>query len=178
MRSLAALIACAVLLGGCVAGPAAGPDALELANMRPWNVVPATSPGRLVSSFEAVCLTGPTDPDQAGASLRAQGYVETRRRAGAATRGFVVDDSRPAVLLGQDGRSCAVAARARTGQTAAIHSMIARRYPRAVAIAPARIGPRTESAWDIGGSSVVLNRIVLPGRPSELMLMRLRSAPD
>jgi hypothetical protein len=107
--------------------------------------------------------------------LRKADYVETRARPAARTRSFVVDDSRPAILLGVDGRSCAVAAKARTGQTERIRAMIARRYPDAQAMDPARIGPRTESAWSAGDGLIVLNRVILPGRPSELLLIRLRA---
>ncbi|MFN3293860.1 MAG: hypothetical protein ACK414_10450, partial [Gemmobacter sp.] len=89
-------------------------------------------------------------------------------------RAFVVDDSRPAVLLGVDGRSCAVAARARTGQAQRIAAMVARRFPGAQAVDPARIGPRTESAWATGDGMIVLNRVILPGRPSEVLLIRTR----
>lgn len=168
------MLCAAVLLGACVAGPGAGPDALELANMRPRNTVPATSPARLVASFETFCLDGPAAPDRAAAALRAQDYVETRRRPGAATRGFVVDDTRPAVLLGVDGRSCAVAAKARTGQAQRIAAMVSRRFPGAKAVDPARISPRTESAWSTGNGMIMLNRVILPGRPSELLLIRTR----
>jgi hypothetical protein len=174
MRRIVTLCCVCAALAACVAGPGAGPDALELANLRPWNTVPATAPAALVASFERVCLDGPTDPDRAAAALRAQDYVETRRRPGALTRGFVVDDPRPAVLLGMDGRSCAVAAKARTGQTERIRSMVARRFPGAQAVDPARIGIRTESAWSTGTGLVVLNRVILPGRPSELLLIRIR----
>lgn len=178
LRPLPCLVLPLALLAACVSpvpGPGAGPDAFELANLRPSNAIPKTSPARLVASFAATCLDGPTDPDRAAAALRAQDYVETRVRG--QTRSFVVDDSRPAVLLGRDGRSCAVAARARTGQTERIRAMIARRYPAAQALDPARIGPRTESAWSTGDGLIVLNRVILPGRPSELLLMRLRGAP-
>lgn len=174
IRPLPLMLCAMLLLGACVAGPGAGPDAFELANMRPWNTVPATSPARLVAGFEAACLDGPADPNRAAAALRARDYVETRRRPGAVTRGFVVDDTRPAVLLGADGRSCAVAAKARTGQAQRIAAMVARRFPRAQAVDPARISPRTESAWSTGDGLIVLNRVILPGRPSELLLIRTR----
>ena len=166
------------LLAGCVSpvpGPGAGADAFELANLRPSNIVPKTAPARLVAGFETACLDGPADPDRAAAALRKADYVETRTRPGARTRGFVVDDSRPAVLIGVEGRSCAVAAKARTGQTERIRAMVARRYPRAQTLDPARFGPRTESAWTTGDGLIVLNRVILPGRPSELLLIRLRS---
>jgi hypothetical protein len=179
MSSLAqplALFALA-LLAGCVSpapGPGAGSDAFELANLRPSNAIPKSSPARLVAGFESICLDGPADPDRAAAALRARDYVETR--AGGQTRAFVVDDSRPAVLLGRDGRSCAVAAKARTGQTERIRTMVGRRYPKAQALDPARIGPRTERAWSTGDGLIVLNRVILPGRPSELLLIRLRGS--
>jgi hypothetical protein len=174
MRTAPILLAACLLLGACVPGPGGGPDAFELANMQPWNVVPQSTPARLVAGFEAACLDGPADPDRAAAALRKADYVETRRRPGAPTRAFVVDDSRPAVLLGVDGRSCAVAAKARTGQAQRIAAMVARRFPGAQAVDPARIGPRTESAWATGDGMIVLNRVILPGRPSEVLLIRTR----
>jgi hypothetical protein len=175
-RPVLRLLVPLALLAGCVSpvpGPGAGPDAFELANMRPSNVVPKTSPARLVASFETICLDGPADPGRAAAALRAQDYVETR--SGGLTRAFVVDDSRPAVLLGRDGRSCAVAAQARTGQTERIRALVARRFVRAQALDPARISPHSESAWSTGDGLIVLNRVVLPGRLSELLLIRLRN---
>ena len=166
------------LMAGCVGpvpGPGAGPDALELANLRLSNIVPKTAPARLVAGFETHCLDGPADPDRAAAMLRKADYVETRARPGARIRGFVVDDSRPAVLIGTDGQSCAVAAKARTGQTERFKAMVARRFPQAKALDPARIGTRSERVWDTGDGLIVLNRVILPGRPSELLLIRLRS---
>jgi hypothetical protein len=170
----AGLLVAALALGGC-ATQRPGPDALELANLRPWNAVPATSPARLVSTFERVCLDGRQDPEGAAAALRAMDYVEAPRRRGSAARVFLVDDARPAVLIGAEGRSCALAARARTGQATRIATMVARRFPGARMVEPARIGPRTEAAWATpGGGLIVLNRVILPGRPSELLLIRLR----
>jgi hypothetical protein len=79
-------------------------------------------------------------------------------------------------MIAADGRSCARAARARTGQTERIGAMVARRFPGARAADPARIGPRTEAAWVTpDGGMVVLNRVIRPGRPSELLLIRLRA---
>jgi hypothetical protein len=173
MRARLALLLAFGLPGCSPAVPA--PEALELANLRPWNAVPATPPTRLVASFERVCLDGPHDPDSAAATLRAMDYVEAAGRRDPAVRGFVADDDRPAVLISGDGRACAVAARARTGQTARIAAMVARRFPAAAEADPARLGPRTERAWATpGGGFVLLNRVIVAGRPSELLLIRLR----
>ena len=176
IRPVLRLLLPLALMAGCVSpvpGPGAGADAFELANLRPAHAIPRTAPTRLIATFETTCLDGPQDPDRAAAALRAQDYVETRSRG--QTRGFVVDDSRPAVLLGRDGRSCAVAAKARTGQSERIRAMVARRFPGASALDPARAGPRSERAWGLpGGGMIVLNRMILPGRPSELLLIHLR----
>ncbi|MCL4188396.1 MAG: hypothetical protein KJZ85_12380 [Rhodobacteraceae bacterium] len=168
------ILALCLGLGGC-GGRLPAPDALELANLRPWNAVPATAPARLVAVFEQVCIDGPEAPDRAAAALHAMDYVESPGRPGAAVRGFLVDDDRPAVLVGSDGRSCAVAARARTGQTAGIAAMVARRFPDARGLAPVLLGPRTERGWATpGGGFVLLHRVIVAGRPSELLLIRLR----
>ncbi|WP_323042093.1 hypothetical protein [Gemmobacter sp.] len=169
MRIWPCLVATVMTLGGCVAP---GPEGLELANIRPSNIVPKTSPARLATMFADICLDGPADADTAAARLRAMDYVEVPARHPRAIRSFVVDDSRPAVMLGADGRSCALAAQSRTGQTERLRSLIAGRYPQATAFSAAGI----EQGWVLGAGqgTVALRRVVRPGKPSELIVLRQR----
>jgi hypothetical protein len=164
------IIAACLALGACVEP---GAEGYELANMRPSNIVPKSSPARLVAIFEDICLDGPTDANATAGRLRTMDYVEVPSRQPRAIRSFVVDDSRPAIMLGSDGRSCAVAARSRTGQTERLRSLIARRYPGATALGGAGI----EQGWSLGGgnSAVLVRRVVRPGYPSELIVIHQRS---
>lgn len=167
--SLAALLAL-LLAAGCAA-PTVPPDTAELRNIRDSNIVPKSPPARLAATFETVCLDGPTDPNAAAAALRSMDYVEWPG-AGDGMRSFVVDDSRPAVMLDAAGRACAVAAQARTGQTERLRRLIADRFPAARALPPP---PGTSEAWATGdGGTITLRRTAPPGRPAELLVLRLR----
>ena len=153
-----------LLLCACAAQ---GPDAYELANIRPWNIVPLSSPARLVGTFEKVCLDGPTDPDRAAAALRAMDYVEVPGPG--PIRSFAVDDNRPAVMI--SATACAVGARSRTGQTERIRAMVATRYPQAEGF----IARGIEQGWRLpSGDAIALRRLPRPGGPNEMILMRLR----
>lgn len=167
-------LALSALLAGCTT--ASTPEALELANIRPWNIVPNSSPARLAGSFARYCLDAPADAGKAAAMLRAADHVEVPARTPRAIRSFLVDDNRPAVLLAADGSACAVAAQARTGQTARITALIRQRFPGAVPLTAAQLGPEAESGWALGRGEgvVVLRRVLKPGRPSELIVMRQR----
>lgn len=157
-------------VAGCIAGDTT-PETLELANMNPANVIPKSSPAQLVAGFERYCLD--TAPAAVPAALRGSDYVEVPRRAGGRVRSFVVDDRRPAVMLSDDGRACAVAAASRTGQTERLRAMVARRFPGAVPVDPARIGSRTEQAWAVPGAAggiVFVQRLTAPAQPSRLIL--------
>ena len=147
------LLAGALAVAGC--GPARdSPEARELYNLRPWNAVPASAPARLVGVFEQVCLDGPRAPDAAARALRAMDYVEAPAVGDDAMRSFVVDDNRPLVMLAPDGRGCAVAAEARTGQSARLAAL----------------------AWDTGtaqGLIVLQAATTPPGRRARVIVARI-----
>ncbi|WP_323035495.1 hypothetical protein [Pararhodobacter sp.] len=126
-------------LAGCMAAPEPTTPAVpvgmptheqyEYANLRPSNIVPKSSPAALVTAFERFCLDGGRDVSLVSQRLRRADYVAAPRDADSEVMAFVVDDRRPMVLLSRDGRYCAVAAESRTGQTARITAMLARRFP-------------------------------------------------
>lgn len=160
-----------LLLAACSAAPtgpfgSTGPDAYELANIAPWNVVPNSPPARFVSVFERVCLDGPRDPDAAARSLRAMDYVEVP--GSGPLRSFVVDDSRPAVMIARDGSACAVGAESRTGQTERARALVLRRFPAATPLDPTPLG--AEQAWAAGGAVIFLQRDGAPDDPARLLL--------
>ncbi|MCC6304991.1 MAG: hypothetical protein IT545_07320 [Rhodobacteraceae bacterium] len=169
------VLALAAALAGCGFGDAT-PEMLEFENMDPENLVPKSSPAQFVAAFERYCLDQPSAAATA-ASLRATDYVEVPRRGGSGLRSFVVDDRRPAVILADDGRACGMAAESRTGQTARLRAMVARRFPAARALDPARIGANTEAAWAVAdgkGAIVFVQRLTAPGQPGRLILGILR----
>lgn len=170
-----------LLLAGCapeaVTAPRSGPDVppelFELANMRHANVVPKSSPAALVAAFEKFCLDGARNPAQAAARLRAADYVAVPQAAPNGLTAFVVDDSRPMVLVSDDGRTCAVGAAARTGQTARIRAMIAQRFPAATPLPPASVSPNTELAMQAPGADggvIFLQRLAPTISHSRLIL--------
>ncbi|MBC7156659.1 MAG: hypothetical protein H5U20_03985 [Rhodobacteraceae bacterium] len=169
------LLAGALAVAGC--GPARdSPEARELYNLRPWNAVPASAPARLVGVFEQVCLDGPRAPDAAARALRAMDYVEAPAVGDDAMRSFVVDDNRPLVMLAPDGRGCAVAAEARTGQSARLAALVARRFPDARPVDPATIAPAAALAWDTGtaqGLIVLQAATTPPGHRARVIVARI-----
>lgn len=140
--------------------------------MRPSNIVPKTTPTRLVTMFQDICLDAPATTEANAARLRAMDYVEVPARQRRAIRSFVVDDSRPAILLAADGTGCAVAAQSRTGQTERLRRLIAERFPQARPIG----GQGIEQGWSLGPGhgQVVLRRVLRPGNPSEVMVIHQR----
>ena len=139
----AAIVSAALLASGCTL-PDASPEEIELANMRPSNVIPKSSPGQFVSAFEQFCTDLLDRPDRRDTVLRAADYVPTTGRPRNGARLYVVDDRRPAVAVIADPRSigCAVMAEPRTGQTDEVRRWVAREFPAATA--------RTSSEVDIG----------------------------
>ena len=137
-----AAILVAIPLAAC--SVANTPDRLEIANMYPWNVVPKSSPGALVRSFERYCLDGPGSAAALDAPLRRAGYVPMPAQAGR-PRTYLVDDRRPAVLVSDSG--CMVAAESRTGQTERARRAVAERFPAARPVPPQRVGRNVEDAW-------------------------------
>ena len=147
-----ALALTTALLASCGTGPTAGPGAIELANIRPWNIVPKSSPRQLITAFRRYCLAD--TQTQARAALRSSDYVKTRNRGGGIET-YVVDDRKPAVMLTRNagGSGCAVVAAARTGQNNRFADFVVAEFPKVVPVDPRRISARTENAWLAAGPS-------------------------
>jgi len=172
-------LAAAGMLAGCAGGGvgrgAGGPEGFELANIDDANILPKSSPAQFVGAFARFCLDT-ADADRPGA-LRGADYVAFgRARSASRVRTFVVDDRRPAVMLGGGG-DCAVAAEARTGQSARAARLIAERFPAARPIEPGGLGPNAETAWlsRPGGPVIQTLRQIRPGQPSRYMLALVHS---
>jgi hypothetical protein len=171
----------ATSLAACAASPRdIGSNAFELANISEDNVIPKSSPSVLVRSFSTFCLDRIEAPEGIPAILRAADYVELSQDSRRSIRSFVVDDSRPLVMLMDTGGSavCAVAAESRTGQTERVERLIASSYPDAVAIDPARISPKTESAWlidDQPATIIFTSRFGTLSTPAEYVVSVSRS---
>ena len=149
------------------------PEIYELANMRPSNIVPKSSPDTLVATFKKYCLNGAHDAAKVAASLRSADFVAVPQTGANGITAFVVDDSRPMVMVSDDGRTCAVAAESRTGQTARIRGMIAQQFPAATALDPASISPNTELAMQAPGADggvIFLQRLAPTISNSRLIL--------
>lgn len=143
--SLAALLALAACADGL--SPA---DRSELDNMWRGNLAPKSSPANLVAAFDRFCVQPPRA--QAEAALRAAGYIPLPERAQGA-RGWVVDDSRPAVAL--SGTMCVVRAKSRSGQTDRFNDYVTRAFPQASPADPAAFGDAIEAAWAVPGPAIV-----------------------
>lgn len=101
----------------------------EFANMRESNLVPKSSSAALVKAFEKFCFDSGRDAKAVAKKLRAADFVAAPNTSANGQTAFVVGDTRPMVVISDDGRFCAVVAQSRTGQTARIRSMIDRRFP-------------------------------------------------
>ncbi len=187
LRARHAAWAVPALVAACFAPPQTGAvraarapvtsELYELANIRHSNVVPKSSPSALVAAFRKFCLDGPRDPAALAAKLRAADYVAVPEDRATGVTAFVVDDQRPMVLVADDGRSCAVGAVARTGQTARIRAMIAQDFPAATPLDPTRVSPNTELAVATGtaagrgaGAVIFLQRLAPTLSYSRLIL--------
>ena len=146
----AVAVSAAVLASGCTLREAA-PEEIELANMRPSNVIPKSSPRQFVSTFEQFCTDMLDTPDRRDALLRAADYVPTTSRPRNGARLYLVDDRRPAVIVIASPGSigCTVMAEPRTGQTDEVRRWVAREFPAATARAPSQVGPggAAEEVW-------------------------------
>ena len=149
------------------------PEVYEFANMRRSNIVPKSSPTALVAAFEKFCLNGSHAPARVAANLRSADYVAVPKQEPDGVTAFVVDDTRPMVMVSDNGRTCAVGATSRSGQTARIRDMIARRYPGAATLDPAEVGPNTELAVRAAGTEggvIFLQRLAPTISQSRLIL--------
>ena len=123
-------------LTGCVDNSA---DAVELSNMRPWKKVPLASPAAFTGSFARYCAAPLESGESFATVLRQASFVPVSKESGSGSRVWLMDDTRPAVLVneGPKGRSCGVVALARSGQTQRVEAAIPRLFPEARAADPA-----------------------------------------
>lgn len=179
-RRLGAAALAVSLLGAC-GGPWTAED-FEVANMRPSNLVPKSSPRSFVATFERHCLDRLEAPPTIGPSLLAADFVRAPdgrgARMGPGRELYVVDDRRPSVMLERSpGKTfCGVTAASRTGQTARARRAMAAR-PDAVPVSAAAPGPRMEAAWRLwpdGRTLVFLQRRGTPATPASLILAAVR----
>lgn len=144
--ALAALLA----LAACAPDGLGPADRSELDNMWRGNLAPKSSPANLVAAFDRFCVQPPRA--QTEAALRAAGYVPLPERTPGA-RGWVVDDSRPAIALSDT--MCAVRAKSRSGQTDRFTAYVSRAFPDARSIDPASFASDLEAAWAVPGPAIV-----------------------
>ncbi len=159
------------VLAGCTTA-GLGPDALEIANIRHYNEVPRSSPAALVRAFDRFCVNRPKDPDAADALLRGASYVPLRKRSGSDARVYLVDDRRPAVVLGRN--ICLVQAKSRTGQTEKTRAFVAGAFPGARPMSPESFAEDIEQAWIVPGDPPVViatQRRLEPGNKSRYSLI-------
>jgi hypothetical protein len=122
--TLAALAGCSTVVGD------GGPAEVELANIRPSNIIPKTKPSQLISTFERVCMAKTIEA--ARAELRDLDYVKARpSRGNAAVESYYSDNRRPAVGMqpAAGGFDCVMTVEARTGQTNAVDDYVAGTFP-------------------------------------------------
>lgn len=164
----AALFALASGRAPASVAPNAGPDAHELSNLDVRNIAPKSSPAAMARVFKDSCPHGPQGFAAAEAGLRKAGFVPMPGDGGMVA--FVSDDRRPMVLVNRNGRSCAVGAMARTGQTDRLRRLVAERFPKAVAVDVAALGqPGLEAAWRIEDGILYLQRVASPFNSSRLI---------
>jgi hypothetical protein len=160
-------------LAACSDIPFDAPSRIELANIKPANVVPKSSPEQLIDAFDDVCFADSVS--DAEAKLRAAGYVPATRVASSTMTLYYVDDERPAVGLraAVGGFDCAVHAETRTGQTNAVDDYVARKFPKA----ELRDNPHTERYWlapYTKGGILFTSREGRPWRPETYIVGILR----
>lgn len=155
-------------LSACASAGDTPYDTFELANIRPSNVIPKSSPASLVGTFRKHCLANLGDGDATARSLVAADYVENRRARTATARGFVVDDRRPAVMVsdGPDMFFCSVIAESRTGQTTRSRSFVAQAFPGAREVDPKPYGRDKEAVWIVSQAPATLVFLSRSGSPS------------
>lgn len=148
----------------------------EFANMRPSNIIPKSSPAAYERAFERFCLNGGTSSAAVAASLRKSDYVAVPGPASNGQRAFVVDDTRPLVVISDDARFCAVVAQSRTGQTARIERFLAKRFAGATKIAQRPAG--YELLLETQGDVIALKRLTSGVTGSRVLLAIERQGAD
>ena len=143
---VAATLALGALTTGCVQGDTQA-DRAELRNIRPWNVVPLSSPSQLERGFDQFCVTAPNSRKGQEAKLRKAGYVPTRARNAVDAQVFLIDTRMPAIFVSD--RMCMARARARTGQTARIQGYVDATFPKATPVDASAFASDIEQAWQV-----------------------------
>ncbi|MCV2888051.1 hypothetical protein [Ruegeria aquimaris] len=136
----------AVTVSGCVQ-QGTGPDAAELRNIAPWNIVPKSSPAQLVTAFRQFCVEAPASRSAQEGKLRNASYVPTAPRNGNKPQVFLVDDRRPAIVVSDT--TCMARAYARTGQTEKMNDYVASAFPDARPVSPDSLPKTFEQAWSV-----------------------------
>lgn len=160
-----------VSLAGCAPG-FPGPDALELATIPDWKAIPRSSPAQFVAGFDRFCVNGSRDPARQDEALRAAGYVPGYKSTGTRPVLYVVDDWRPAVLVG--ARICGVRAQSRTGQTDRLRRYIATTFPEAMPVSPERFRNDVEQVWQVEGGMIGTMRNVWEGNRTTYTVLLFR----
>lgn len=168
-----AVLALVIAVAGCASNDASFGERQELVNMPAKQMVPATKPALLFATFRKHCVEQPSDNAARIAALRVADYVPTGGWNGGLRR-FVVADMRPMVVLSKTGRTCAVQAAARTGQTNAIAREVTATWPEARPLAPSG---NYEAAWETAPGQaeiVALLRNPRGPRQNEITLALIR----
>lgn len=151
MTRWASALAIIIAVSGCTT--AVDPqEAPELATLFPAHIFPGTRAGAFTAAFADHCLDHIEALSALPAHLAAADYIEISSDAG--FRAFVTDSRKPFVAFRDGARAdhCLIAARARTGQRAAVDRMVAARYPGARPIDPAASDLPAERAWLISAT--------------------------
>lgn len=144
-RGIAVAAVCGLALSGCLDN---SPDAVELSNMRPWYKIPLSSPTAFVGSFARYCVAPLDSGEPFDSVLRKASFVPVSKESRTGSRIYLVDDTRPAVLVNDKpgARSCGVVAMARAGQTQRVADAVPRLFPDARPADPALV-PGAERVW-------------------------------
>lgn len=145
-----AMLAAGFSLASCGPSGLSPADRAELDNMWRFNQAPKSDPSQMVAAFDRFCVTTPRG--SAEAALRRAGYVPLPEKTSGA-RGWVVDDSRPAVAVSD--KMCVVRAKSRSGQTSRFTDYVARAFPQATPTDPQPLGDAIEAAWRVPGPALV-----------------------
>lgn len=138
------ILSISILLLVAACGQPIGSDQAELRNIKPYNRVPKSSPTQFVKAFDRFCLSPVNGLETRESRLRKASYVPTQTGE---LKVFLVDDRRPAIVLGK--HICSARALSRTGQTEKLQVYIASNFPNARPLDPSAFGHDVEQAWRI-----------------------------
>lgn len=143
-------------LTGCSDAAQPQADRLELATIPHWKEVPKSSPSQFVRTFERFCANRSAGMAAMDATLRKAGYVPKVAASARRPAIYVVDDRRPAVVVGE--RICGVRAVSRTGQTERMNRYVAAAFPEARPVGTQGFSTDVEQVWQIEGGMIATTR--------------------